>query len=129
MQHQAGIKRTADGAFTCEFKNYKDLPEDIKVLIHFFFLFLSLFFPFSLVGFLSKKKKRNRDSWLEQDLHKKKLMKIGKQLFKSSNFSRISEKVKPLLKVSLYSLFFSLFCSPLFPFFSSISLQNQRPRR
>eukprot|EP00008_Paramoeba_atlantica_P000444 CAMPEP_0201502992 /NCGR_PEP_ID=MMETSP0151_2-20130828/84425_1 /ASSEMBLY_ACC=CAM_ASM_000257 /TAXON_ID=200890 /ORGANISM="Paramoeba atlantica, Strain 621/1 / CCAP 1560/9" /LENGTH=682 /DNA_ID=CAMNT_0047896617 /DNA_START=42 /DNA_END=2090 /DNA_ORIENTATION=- len=33
MQHQAGIKRTADGAFTCEFKNYKDLPEDIKGLL------------------------------------------------------------------------------------------------
>ena len=32
MQHQAGIKKTADG-FTCEFKNYKELPDDIKVRI------------------------------------------------------------------------------------------------
>ena len=33
MHHQAGIKKTKDGGFTCEFENYADLPADVKVLL------------------------------------------------------------------------------------------------
>ena len=48
LHHQAGIKKRKEGGYLCEFKNYKDLPQDVKVCVcvyvcDYLFLSLSLF--------------------------------------------------------------------------------------